>query len=134
MYAVSLGQSHFPPQQDMDLHDSTVGEVLRHAAARWPGQQALVEALLVQQARTATADEAPAANVFSSLRAGESAVVFLSGSDPRMADAAIDQRLQHFPSMREVAARQAVHQRDRARAEQLGRNLAGNGFGSPEAG
>jgi fatty-acyl-CoA synthase len=44
MYRVELEQSHFPAQTDHDLRDTTVGEVLREAAARWPERTALVEA------------------------------------------------------------------------------------------
>ena len=44
MYAVSLKISHFPAQHDQDLRETTVGGVLREAAARWPEREALVEA------------------------------------------------------------------------------------------
>src|SRR5687768_7595494 len=44
VYAVSLELSHFPAQADQDLAETTVGGVLREAAARWPEREALVEA------------------------------------------------------------------------------------------
>lgn len=44
VYAVSLEVSHFPAQADQDLRETTVGGVLREAAARWPEREALVEA------------------------------------------------------------------------------------------
>jgi fatty-acyl-CoA synthase len=43
MYALCLSESHCPAQSDEDLHDSTVGGVLRIAAAQWPDAPALHE-------------------------------------------------------------------------------------------
>lgn len=43
MYDVTLSESYFPAQTDMDLRDTTVGSVLREAAARWPDQTAIEE-------------------------------------------------------------------------------------------
>jgi fatty-acyl-CoA synthase len=44
MDAVSLEISHYPARADRPLRDTTVGSVLREAAAHWPDQEALVEA------------------------------------------------------------------------------------------
>ncbi len=35
MYALALTQACCPAQTDQDLHDRTVGDVLREAAAHW---------------------------------------------------------------------------------------------------
>jgi len=43
MYQISLERSHFPPQQDVELHELTVGDALRQSAARWPTMDAMVE-------------------------------------------------------------------------------------------
>ena len=43
MYDVALSESYFPAQTDMDIRDTTVGSVLREAAARWPDLPALEE-------------------------------------------------------------------------------------------
>ncbi|ANY20380.1 Long-chain-fatty-acid--CoA ligase [Tsuneonella dongtanensis] len=43
MYHVTLSESHFPPQTDVELRDSTVGSILRDAAVRWPDAIALEE-------------------------------------------------------------------------------------------
>jgi fatty-acyl-CoA synthase len=44
MYQVALDRSYFPAQTDHELRGTTVGSVLRDAAAQWPDRQALVEA------------------------------------------------------------------------------------------
>jgi fatty-acyl-CoA synthase len=44
MYALQLSQSYCPAQIDEELHDSTVGSVLRAAAAKWPDAPVLQEA------------------------------------------------------------------------------------------
>ncbi len=44
MYHVELTHSHFPAQPDQDLRETTVGGVLREAAARWPEVEGLIEA------------------------------------------------------------------------------------------
>lgn len=44
MYQASLDNAHFPAQTDQPLRDTTVGSVLRDAAAQWPDRTALVEA------------------------------------------------------------------------------------------
>jgi fatty-acyl-CoA synthase len=44
MYKVSLERSHFPAQTDQPLRETTVGSVLRDAAAQWPDWTALIEA------------------------------------------------------------------------------------------
>ena len=44
MDAVSLEISHYPARADRPLRDTTVGSVLREAAAQWPDREALVEA------------------------------------------------------------------------------------------
>lgn len=43
MYDVTLTESYFPAQTDIDLRESTVGSILREAAARWPNHIALEE-------------------------------------------------------------------------------------------
>ena len=43
MYALQLTQSYCPAQADEELHDTTVGGVLRAAAAKWPNAPALQE-------------------------------------------------------------------------------------------
>lgn len=43
MYDVSLTESFFPKQTDLELRDTTVPSVLREAAARWPDRVALQE-------------------------------------------------------------------------------------------
>lgn len=43
MYEVTLSESYFPAQSDMDLRDTTVGSVLRDAARQWPDRIALEE-------------------------------------------------------------------------------------------
>ena len=43
MYDVSLSESHFPLQADIDLRDMTVGSILRDAAADTPDAPALLE-------------------------------------------------------------------------------------------
>jgi fatty-acyl-CoA synthase len=44
MNSVLLEHSHFPARTDQPLRDTTVGSVLREAAAQWPDRTALVEA------------------------------------------------------------------------------------------
>ena len=44
MYQVQLTNSYFPAQHDQDLRETTVGGVLREAAARWPETEGLIEA------------------------------------------------------------------------------------------
>ncbi|MCZ8033604.1 MAG: AMP-binding protein [Novosphingobium sp.] len=44
MYQVNLTQSHFPLRDDVPLLPTTVGSVLREAAARWPDRTALISA------------------------------------------------------------------------------------------
>jgi fatty-acyl-CoA synthase len=44
MYQVSLTRAQFPMQTDQPLRETTVGSVLREAAAQWPDRTALVEA------------------------------------------------------------------------------------------
>jgi fatty-acyl-CoA synthase len=44
MYQVTLERAHFPMQTDQPLRETTVGSVLREAAAEWPDRIALVEA------------------------------------------------------------------------------------------
>jgi fatty-acyl-CoA synthase len=44
MYRLHLTESYCPAQTDEELRDTTVGSILRDAAARWPGATALQEA------------------------------------------------------------------------------------------
>jgi fatty-acyl-CoA synthase len=44
MYQAALERSHFPAQTDQPLRETTVGSVLRDAAAQWPDRTALIEA------------------------------------------------------------------------------------------
>ena len=44
MYSIDLQQSHFPPQDDQQVRETTVGGVLRAQAALTPDAEALVEA------------------------------------------------------------------------------------------
>lgn len=43
MYDVTLTESYFPAQSDLDLRDTTVGSILHDAASRWPNRIALEE-------------------------------------------------------------------------------------------
>ena len=43
MYDVTLTESFFPKQTDLELRDTTVPSVLRDAANRWPDFPALEE-------------------------------------------------------------------------------------------